>query len=256
MIKEDMQVMKKICSVVFSLLMTISIFNLFSAMALPISDGTSAAGIVPVFHIGNINPATVTGELQFTEYGLSGICVYNLSRLVGELLTCGTVRGQKACVLSLHADLLPQYAPDAGYKLLQERQKKLENLELDSFLGGMFSKRIGQVLVKSVYNGPMTDPCSILSGKALGRLAGYIKDWSFTPTALPSWQRAQVTAGGIPAGELKATMESRKVNGLYMAGELVDVDGDCGGFNLQWAWSSGYLAGQSAAASLVREDRG
>ena len=57
--------MKKICSIVFSLLMAISIFNLFSAMALPISDGTSAAGIVPAFHTGNINPATVTGELQF-----------------------------------------------------------------------------------------------------------------------------------------------------------------------------------------------
>ncbi|MDD4169990.1 MAG: NAD(P)/FAD-dependent oxidoreductase, partial [Desulfotomaculaceae bacterium] len=78
-----------------------------------------------------------------------------------------------------------------------------------------------------------------------------LKDWRFEITGTTSWPNAQVTAGGVDVKDINGrTLESKLVVGLYFAGEVLDIDGDCGGFNLQWAWSSGYVAGQSAAVGV------
>ena len=83
-----------------------------------------------------------------------------------------------------------------------------------------------------------------------------MKCWCFPITGTNSWQQAQVTAGGIATdGFNPATMESCKVRGIYAAGEMLDIDGDCGGFNLQWCWSSGYVAGESCAISLINGEK-
>ena len=78
------------------------------------------------------------------------------------------------------------------------------------------------------------------------------QDWRFSPTGTLGWQQAQSTAGGLLSSQFEsATLESKGLPGLYACGELLDIDGDCGGYNLQWAWSSGFVAGKSAAVSLL-----
>ena len=79
-----------------------------------------------------------------------------------------------------------------------------------------------------------------------------MKGMKFPVTATGPWQEAQVTAGGIVAGEVTGTLEAKRYPGLFFSGEVLDIDGDCGGFNLQWAWSSGLLAGRNAAISIAK----
>ncbi len=87
-----------------------------------------------------------------------------------------------------------------------------------------------------------------LSLAEIGNIARILTDWRFSIRGTKSWPSAQVTAGGIDTREINSdTMESKLVDGLYIAGEIMDIDGLCGGFNLQWAWTSGYIAGQNAA---------
>ncbi len=90
--------------------------------------------------------------------------------------------------------------------------------------------------------------CGKLSKKEIFKIIDILKEWKFEVTGHNTWQQAQTTAGGIALTDINPnTMESTKVKGLYFAGEVLDVDGDCGGFNLQWAWSSGYTAGHSSS---------
>ena len=86
-------------------------------------------------------------------------------------------------------------------------------------------------------------------------MAGVLKGWAFPVTGTLPWQHAQVTAGGVPLAELfLPSMESRISSGVYLAGEQLNVDGDCGGFNLHWAWISGMAAGRSAAMAAKEEN--
>ena len=94
----------------------------------------------------------------------------------------------------------------------------------------------------------LNQPASGLPQYDINTIAHILTDWRFPIRGTKSWPSAQVTAGGIDTKEINpVTMESNLINGLYLAGEIMDIDGLCGGFNLQWAWSSGYLAGQNAA---------
>lgn len=87
-----------------------------------------------------------------------------------------------------------------------------------------------------------------ISAQERRQIASILTDWRLVVTGTKSWPSAQVTAGGVDTREIdQRTMESKKIKGLFFAGEIIDIDGDCGGFNLQWAWSSGYVAGANAA---------
>ena len=93
-----------------------------------------------------------------------------------------------------------------------------------------------------------------MTGEALAELAGLLTGWEIAVTGTQGFDQAQVTAGGVRTSDVEPdTMASRLVPGLYITGEVLNIDGDCGGFNLQWAWASGMLAGQSAARSLTGE---
>ena len=93
-------------------------------------------------------------------------------------------------------------------------------------------------------------PVSALSTNEVERIIKILKDWRFKIRGTKSWSSAQVTAGGVATKDIDPkTMESKLVKGLYFAGEILDVDGKCGGFNLQWAWSSGFVAGSNSAAT-------
>ncbi len=180
---------------------------------------------------------TEEGEILFTEYGLSGPPVFALSRLAGEC------KGKAELSLTL----FPGKSEEELCALLTERARNNPEVLLEDFLTGMLHKRIGQEILKGLAL-PLPHPVRTLDAAALMRAARRLSDWRFTVLGGHSFQNAQVTAGGICTDEVNPmTMESRRCPGLYLAGEVLDVDGDCGGFNLQWAWSSGALAGQSAA---------
>lgn len=189
------------------------------------------------------------GEILFTEYGLSGPPIFALSRLAGECY----LREKESKETEISLRLFPGKSEQELYALLTERKEHRPSVLLENYFTGMLHKRIGQEILKGLGYAPLTRPAEALRAFDWGRIAGRLNDWRFKVLGGHSFKNAQVTAGGIDTGEVhENTMESKLCKGLYLAGELLDIDGDCGGFNLQWAWSSGALAGRSAARSLHR----
>ena len=175
-----------------------------------------------------------TGELQFTEYGLSGPVVFEVSRDVGQ------GGGTWFCRL----DFLPGIDLETLKAELDRRTKT--NLPASELLTGILHNRLGRVLTQAV-GIPANRAISELTDDDLRQAARAVKAFDVPLTEPMGMDCAQVTAGGILTSEFdETTMESRIVPGLYACGEVLDIDGDCGGYNLQWAWSSGRLAGRSA----------
>jgi hypothetical protein len=190
------------------------------------------------------------GEILFTDYGLSGPPILQLSRAVHHALLPG-----QPDTLRLHIDFLPGLTAGSIREWLVRRREMDPQLPLQQLLTGLLHKKIGLALVKQSCGLPLTEPVSRLQDSALPDLIESIKDWQVTVTGTRDWTQAQVTAGGIATGDFDAgTMMSRKAPGLFAAGEVLDIDGDCGGYNLQWAWSSGLLAGERAARSWIETD--
>ena len=174
------------------------------------------------------------GEVLFTEYGISGPAIFSLS---------SRLSGQK--VISL--DIMHKYSYEQLYEKILHRIELRPKITLENFFVGMFHKRVGQALLKSVGIEPLSRYALTLSEKEISRICAAIKKWDFKITGTMSWNNAQVTKGGVVTEEFNPnTMESKIIKGLYVAGEVLDIDGDCGGYNLQWAWSSGDLAGMNA----------
>ena len=175
-----------------------------------------------------------SGEIQFTEIGLSGPVMFELSRDI-----CAEA-GEWTAVL----DLLPDYTEEA---LLEElTRRKNTNLTADDLLTGILHNRLGRVLTKSAGVKGIT-PVAELSAEELREVCRVVKGCQITLTEPLDMAAAQVTAGGVLTKDFDPnTMESKLVPGLYACGEVLDIDGDCGGYNLQWAWSSGYCAGSHA----------
>ncbi len=173
------------------------------------------------------------GELQFTETGVSGPAVFDLSRAAatgGEGLTL------RIALLPLDADeILP---------LLGARRAQYPELAASEIFTGMLHNRLGRMLVKYAgVNG--NAPLRELTDESLRTLSRACVDFRLPVKGTEGFDHAQVTAGGLRTEEFDpATLESRLVPGLFACGELLDVDGDCGGYNLQWAWASGRLAGR------------
>ncbi len=174
------------------------------------------------------------GEVQFTDGALSGICVFNLSRWANR---------DGGCEISL--SLLPGLSRD---EVAAELKARMElnggNTLADSFVG-MFHKNIANALIKAADLTPST-PCNYISDKELNSLTETICDWRFKTIPRHDFKNAQVTAGGVKLSEIDPrTFETKKHKGLYIIGEALDVDGDCGGYNLQFAFASGMCAGDS-----------
>lgn len=183
---------------------------------------------------GGVKVGEDTGEVQFTDYGLSGPLIFGLSRDVCQ----GS--GGWLCRL----DFLPGTEEETLKKELFRRRGT--GLPASELLTGILHNRLGRVLAKAA-GASQQGKISELSAESLIQTAKIVKCLELPLTGTMGMDCAQVTAGGIRTEEFEdKTMESRLVPGLYACGEVLDVDGDCGGYNLQWAWSSGYLAGHSA----------
>ena len=195
-----------------------------------------------------------TGEVQFTDSGLSGICIFQLSRFVGEFYATGKLNGRPCRRLEISLDLLPEYSLADVRGEVESRAALYPELPAGDLLFGLLNKRVGQELVKTALPQQRALPAKSLTRAQIELLAQTMKHFTFPAQGVLSWKNAQVTAGGVPLGEvLTPSMESQLCGGLYIAGEMLDLDGCCGGFNLHWAWISGLCAGEAAARSLLGE---
>lgn len=183
---------------------------------------------------GRETVAASSGETQFTDFGVSGPAVFELSR------AAATEKG----TLTLVIDLLPQLTAPEIAELLRQRIAAMPALTTENLLAGVLHNRLGRTILRYAGYG-LTDPIPALFPEDLEKIASSVKQFSLPVIGVLGFDGAQVTAGGICTSEFDPnTLQSRLIPGLYAAGEVLDIDGDCGGYNLQWAWSSGYLAGQ------------
>lgn len=181
------------------------------------------------------------GELLFTEYGISGPPILQLSRGAVEAL-------ENKQQPTIEIDMFPDYTYEELLGLINLRFSYQYDRPLDFSFIGLINKRLIPVILKvsNIYN--INRICSEVSNKEIEQITKLLKSWKFKITGSQSWMHSQVTAGGVNLKDICSnTLESKIVPGIYFAGELLDVDGDCGGFNLQWAWSSGYVAGTYAS---------
>lgn len=180
-----------------------------------------------------------TGEIQFTEYGLSGPVIFEVSRDA----CCG--RGEWICRL----DFIPDLSEEELHFELEKRKKT--ELSAEELLTGILHNRLGRTLTKAA-GIASNRPIFTLTDEELSAVCHAVKAFEVLLTEPMGMDSAQVTAGGILTAEFdSATMESRLVPGLFACGEVLDIDGDCGGYNLQWAWSSGRCAGMAAGKDVL-----
>ncbi len=194
---------------------------------------------VSVYDKKGILKRTDFGEVLFCDYGLSGPPILQVS---GDCNEGDTVS----------LDLVPYL----NFALLKEkltaRAKNLTSRNCDEFLSGFINKRLGQVVLKRC-NLPLNYAVSLLGAKDIDSVCRMLKAFKTTVRGLGGFLDSQVTRGGLLCSEFdNVTLMCKKHSGLFAAGEILDIDGDCGGFNLQWAWSSGYAAGLAAADYVER----
>ena len=180
-----------------------------------------------------------SGEILFTDYGLSGPPALSLSR-------CLCFENYDDFVIKI--DFLPEFKDEKEVvSLLKKRQENLKTSNLELFLNGIINKKAGMLLLKQALGTKLSRSVSSLEETELNVIAGALKGFALTVEGTSGWGEAQVTAGGIDTADFNdKTMESRIIPGLYACGEVLDIDGDCGGYNLQWAFAGGRLAAVSA----------
>ena len=185
-----------------------------------------------------------SGEIQLTEYGISGIPVFQLSGGVNQLLA----QGEK---LRAELDFFPQYETAAYEQLCRGRMEHTGGGTVETFFTGMLHKKIMSVCIRRAGLSPEQDVAGADRQK-LRQVFALCRRLPFTVTGSHPFDSAQVCRGGVSMREVDAQLQSRRSPGLYLAGELLHVDGRCGGYNLQWAWASGYIAGNAAGAAEKR----
>ena len=182
---------------------------------------------------------TSCGEVLFTDYGLSGIAAMELSRFAAD---GGT----------LFIDFLPDMDGAQTRDFLREAKARGGSRPLEQLLLGAVHSRIGQAIARDTLQRKLTAPCDTLTDGELRALADALKAFPLTVRGTKGFADAQVTAGGMDVTAFSDALESKRVPGLFACGEILNIDGKCGGYNLTFAWSSGRLAGRSAAQYLQK----
>lgn len=224
-----------------------------------ITAGVRSDGSIRIFAGGT--EFSADGELQFTDYGISGIPVFQVSRHAVRALD---MRKEVYAVI----DLIPILDRDSLYRILMKAAEadKVNMQSADSLqnrnntlffaLGKMMNKKLAAGVMQKLGISQRTR-IGRLDGRDIEETTDCIKNFRLDIVGYKSFDRAQICSGGVTLDELDGdTLESGLARGLYICGELLDVDGICGGYNLQWAWSSGFTAGRSAAKSLCADCMG
>lgn len=180
------------------------------------------------------------GEIQLTNYGISGIPVFQVSGAAAKALYCGST-------VTAVLDFMPDLEWEEFLQFLDTRVQMRPEKTLEEFFIGLFPKKLCDLWIRlgKFTRGQRVDSIAKTQWK---ELAQRIKQFGTIVAETNPFEQAQVCRGGVDTREIHPqTLESNLVPGLYFAGELLDVDGLCGGYNLQWAWSSGHVAGREAA---------
>lgn len=186
------------------------------------------------------------GEVLFAEYGISGIPVFDLSAGASSRFRSGA---------SLHLVVsILQETPAVVLERMKQRFSALAHKSALDALIGMLPRQIGPALLKDAGFSSLHKAAGAVSQAELASLATLLCAWKFPVVGHNGWDQAQTTAGGVDPSQVSPEdMQSKLCQGLYFAGEIVDVHGDCGGYNLMWAWSSGMLAGARSAGRTDRQ---
>lgn len=178
------------------------------------------------------------GELQLTGYGISGIPVFQISRTIKKLL-------DKKVYPMIHIDFARELNHKELMNFLINSANNNQDTEIVQLLSGVLNKKLANVIVKECGMKPSVK-CKSLGSDNFKRIVSKIKDFVVVPKDTNGFDNAQVCAGGVSLDEINLnTMESKIQPNLYFAGEILDVDGKCGGYNLTWAFASGKLAGDN-----------
>ena len=186
-----------------------------------------------------------SGEIQFTGTGLSGICVFDLTRYMSEARPApkkksAANRGEDTgnrVKYKIVCDFVPDMTEDELYDTMSRIEKKT-GTKMRELLGGFVNEKLAEVIADK-------------SEESIRKAARNLKSFEVSANHTKGWNDAQTTCGGVRREEIESTtMESKLEKGLYFCGEVIDVDGRCGGFNLQWAWTSGMIAGLNAKKQL------
>ncbi len=209
--------------------------------------GIRTAATVRVLSMGRTEIlAENTGEVQLTDYGISGIPTFQVSHVIGEYLnSLHNTESVKENGVPLELDFLPDFTEEYLQQQLQTRLRNTvtESLTLADLFMGMANRKLLACILKQ--KGLQWE--QRISFPDATALLQTLKHFPVNATGLNDFTQAQVTAGGVPLEEIDQNFQSLKVPGFFLCGELLDVDGICGGYNLQWAWTSGWIAGESAS---------
>lgn len=205
--------------------------------------GVRAKGTVSLVADGKVIKKR-SGEIQFTDYGLSGICVFEISRFVNEFFMLGEISGQKFKEIKLSTDVMSGYSFSDLCTYLQRCKKIFADNRTVDILSGALNKKLSQSIAE--YCKLSNKPCKSLTDSDIKKIAGAVKNFIFTPVISDGYKSAQVGAGGINSEYIDPeTLMSRKIKNLFVCGEMLDVDGDCGGYNLHFAFGSGMIPSET-----------
>lgn len=202
--------------------------------------GIRAQGSISV-KVGGKVLKRAEGELQYTEYGISGIPAMQVSGAASELVFL-----HKSENVIITVDSAPSMSAEQlkAFLLAEIRQNGERPCEM--LLSGIMPKKLGAYILSGLSINPSKNMASI-HPTVIDKIVSAVKNKKYTLGGVRGFNDAQVTAGGVASDELYPdTLASKKIEGLYICGELADIDGDCGGYNLQWAFSSGFVAGKNA----------
>lgn len=207
--------------------------NFFPSIA-----GIRTKALINLF-VNNNKTASEVGELQITKNGISGIPVFNLSYIASK-----SIDADKKTVAEV--DFLPDYNFDDVKSVISKRIKNYKDRPLEELFSGIFHKNLGNLFIK-LQGLKLSDKCGGLKEKDIVKLTGLIKCLPLKISSCGGFDNSQVCSGGVDTKDLTLNLESKNIPGLYFAGEIIDVNGDCGGYNLTWAFCSGILAGNSSS---------
>lgn len=203
--------------------------------------GVRANGSVSIWSGGECI-AKDTGEIQLTDYGISGIPVFQVSRYASKLLY---EKKETDAVL----DFMPDFTKAQTDAFLRARAKTRPDKSAEMFLIGLFHKKLCDLWIR-LSEIPRQRKAEELNSDEIARLTDLIKEFRVRVRETNPYDKAQVCCGGVDTREVDPeTLESVYVPGVYFAGEILDVDGMCGGYNLTFAWASGYVAGKAASGA-------
>ena len=203
--------------------------------------GVRANGSVSIWSGGECI-AKDTGEIQLTDYGISGIPVFQVSRYASKLLY---EKKETDAVL----DFMPDFTKEQTNAFLRARAKTRPDKSAEMFLIGLFHKKLCDLWIR-LSEIPRQRKAEELNSDEIARLTDLIKEFRVRVRETNPYDKAQVCCGGVDTREFDPeTLESVYVPGVYFAGEILDVDGMCGGYNLTFAWASGYVAGKAASGA-------